>query len=138
MSRWKITYHKHRKLSPLSYWVHQGTDKNDRAYRECTTFEPPFPNKIVGKGHPYLKVAILGAELEFASMTELEHCITILSRKVLPTTISLSKARGTGYGPNNHWLSRFPAHLKSWAKRERLVATLKKVKYEISKDGIGF
>jgi hypothetical protein len=105
---------------------------------ECEEFVPPFPFKVVGKGFPYLKVTFLGNELEFASMLEVDHFREVLMQKNLPTTTSLSAIRGTDYGPNNHWLSRLPANLKSWVKREKLVAAMNKVKRDIESAKINF
>ncbi|NJO92243.1 MAG: hypothetical protein HC831_27190 [Chloroflexia bacterium] len=58
--------------------------------------------------------------------------------KHLPSTIELSNKRGTGYGPNNHWLSRLPGNIKSFAKREKIVKALVKAKDEIVKCGYIF
>ena len=107
-------------------------------YSNCTEFEPPFPPKDPLKGFPLLTVQILGFEFKFASRLELEHVIDILSKKKLPTTIELSNERSTGFGPNNHWLSRLPGNLKSWAKREKITRALIRTIADIEKSGIEF
>jgi hypothetical protein len=138
MSQWKISYHTSRKFSPISYWVHEGIGENVNPYMECEEFVPPFPYKLMNQGFQYLQVTFQGNELGFASMLEVDHFREILMQKNLPTTKSLSVIRGTGYGPNNHWLSRLPANLKSWVKREKLIAAINKVKREIENAKVNF
>ena len=138
MSNWNISYFKERKFSPLSYWVHIGSNKVQCAYSECNEFHPEFPKKVISKGYPYLFVKVVGFDFEFASILELNHCLDILKQRNLPTTISLSEQRGTGYGPNNHWLSRLPSKLKSWTKREKIISALYKAKEGIKHENIKF
>lgn len=138
MSKSEIVYEKSRRTSPLSYWVHRGVNESDVPYGSCTEFIPPFPCKHAIKGFPYLRVKVVGFEFEFSSNHEVSHCIEILQQKNLPTTSSLSGVRGSGYGPNNHWLSRLPAKLKSWNKREKIIMALKQAKNNIKLSGIEF
>jgi hypothetical protein len=133
MSKWELKYFPERVKSPVSYWVHKGVNEEQLFYQNCVEFEPEFPSKDPVKGFPFLIVRVLSVELQFASMYELEHVIEILSMKHLPTTIELSDKRGTGYGPNNHWLSRLPGEIKSYTKREKIVKALIKAKDEIVK-----
>jgi hypothetical protein len=69
-------------------------------------------------------VELDGFTFRFASLAELDHCVEILSQRVLPTSRRLSEIRGTGYGPNNHWLSRLPKGTKTWKHRQKAVAYL--------------
>jgi len=138
MSKSKLIYTESRKISPVSYWVHYGMDEHDRPYSQCDDYTPPFPPKDPVKGYPYLLVTVIGFELEFASSLELDHCIEILMQRNLPTTTYLSEQRGTGQGPNSHWLSRLPSELKSWSKRERIVAALIKAKEKLLSEKIRF
>ncbi len=138
MSKWELKYFAERVKSPVSYWVHKGINEEMVFYQNCVEFEPCFPPKDSVKGFPLLIVSVLGIELHFASMLELEHVIGILSMKHLPTTIELSNKRGTGYGPNNHWLSRLPGEVKSYTKREKIVKALIKAKTEVVKSGSAF
>lgn len=68
-----------------------------------------------------------GVVLRFSSRTQLEECLRVLSLKPLPTSRRLSAARGSGAGPNGHWLSRLPAHLKSPRARVKVVNALTQV-----------
>lgn len=47
-----------------------------------------------------------------------------LSQKVMPTSMQLSAKRGGSVGPNSHWLSRLPKHVKPWRYREKAVSYL--------------
>lgn len=138
MSRWKIDYYAERQFSPLSYWVHAGIGEKDRHYVQCSQYDPPFPAKDPLKGFPFLIVSVSGFAFEFASLPELDHCIDILGQKNLSSTAALVAKRGGGYGLNSHWLSRLPAKLKPWSKREKIVEALQKVKAEIEYKKIKF
>jgi hypothetical protein len=138
MSRWDLRHHEERKFSPLSVWVHRGVGEDEPAWIDGPEHSPPFPGGTPLKGYPYLIVTVLGFDLEFASGQELDHCIEILSRKNLPTSRALSRVRGASHGPNRHRLSRFPATLKLWAKRERIVSGLTSAREAIRKRGVEF
>tara|TARA_B100002003_G_scaffold161584_1_gene150008 strand:+ start:1422 stop:1853 length:432 start_codon:yes stop_codon:yes gene_type:complete len=138
MSKLTLDYSEQRRFSPMTYWVHRGVNESDTYYEHCSAFEPPLPNKDPLKGYPYLTVSVLGFHIEFSSSNEMEHFIEVMEQKNLPTTISLSKQRGSQNGPNSHWLSRFPAHLKKWEKREKLVLAVKKAKESAEVSGNGF
>lgn len=138
MSKLKLTYFEQRRFSPMTYWVHKGINEEDTHYEKSIAFEPPLPAKDPLKGYPYVTVSVLGFQIEFASSSEMEHFIEVMEQKNLPTTISLSKLRGNQNGPNSHWLSRFPAHLKKWEKREKLVLAVKKAQKSSEVSGNGF
>ncbi|WP_090366682.1 hypothetical protein [Ferrimonas sediminum] len=138
MKKWEFLYDDKNRGTNISYWVHIGVDEESKGYWSCDEYIPPFPAKVPGKGYPLLLVVVQGWSFSFASMVELTHCIDVLSQKNLPTTMALSKQRGTSAGPNSHWLSRFPSKFKPWRKRERLVTVFKKVRAEIARESINF
>ncbi|MEP2651750.1 MAG: hypothetical protein ABJH06_07110 [Paraglaciecola sp.] len=138
MSKWKFEYLRNRRKTPISYWVHKGVGEQINGYVWCKEFEPPFPKKKPTKGFPFLTVTVKGLEIEFASSYEIKHFLEVMEQKNLPTTRYLSNLRGTGYGPNNHWLSRFPSHLKSWAKREKIIDSVKRAKKSLDASGADF
>jgi hypothetical protein len=117
--------------SPVSFWAHQhiGSD----VWRGATSYEPPLPNPIPGKGWARIEVELDGVILEFASAHEIAHVIDVLSKNPLPSTRRLSEERGTSHGPNSHWLSRLPAKAKSQKFRQRLVKFLKKAQIELAR-----
>lgn len=87
-------------------------------------FFPPAPTEIPHRGYSVLNVEFDAYELQFCSRAHLDHYIEVLSQKPLPSSRRLSILGGTGWGPNQHWLSRLPAELKESKKRARLVAAL--------------
>jgi len=133
-----MDYYGERRLSPVSYWVHAGVGEVQAPYQQCTDHRPTFPPEDPLKGFPYLTVAILGFDFEFASMAELDHCVDILEQKNLPSTSQLCRRRGSGHGPNSHWLSRLPGRLKAWPKRVRIVAALREAKAALLAKGVPF
>ncbi len=122
MARWRIEFDENYRSSPVSFWVHRHQD-ND-IWAEATRFEPPLPQAIVSKGYPRLIIDAFGTKLEFSSIEEVEHCRQVLSQKNLPTSRKLASLRQSSLGPNSHWLSRLPADLKPWRKREKLLPLL--------------
>ena len=116
----------------MSYWVHVEVDGSQ--WHESSEFEPPLPGPVAGKGYPRFFVEFDGCTFEFASLAELRVCITTLGQKLLPTTIRLSKDRGSSMGPNSHWLSRLPPRTKPWRYRERAVAYLAKSLAEFERE----
>ena len=119
MSKWRIEYRDEFKGTPVSFWVHKNLD--DMVWTQANRFDPPLPAPVADKGYRYLVVDALGTELEFASVEEAEHVLSVLSQKNMPSTTQLSRERTASYGPNRHWLSRFPCKLKPWSKRQKLI-----------------
>lgn len=119
--RW-IEYTPTWRPGPLSYWVH--VEQDGQAWCDAERFEPPLPNPVPGSGYARFFVEFKGHRFEFASLDELRACIEILGRKLLPTTLRLTKDRGGDLGPNQHWLSRMPPKTKPWRFREPAVAYL--------------
>src|SRR5262245_11069889 len=112
------------KPSPMSYWVH--VEKDTRTpWSEATEFEPGLPPPVPGKGWARYFVEVEDCTLEFASLHELTECVRVLSMKPLPTSKRLAAQRGGTAGPNSHWLSRLPAHIKSGPRKHRVVEYLK-------------
>ncbi len=122
MSRWRIEFLSEYRETPVSFWVHRHSDHD--VWAEATEYDPPLPKPIPAQGYPRLIVDAFGTELHFASIEEARHVREVLAQKHLPTTIRLSSLRQSGRGPNSHWLSRLPGHLKPWRKREKLVSLL--------------
>jgi hypothetical protein len=122
MSRWRIEYVAQYRSSPLSYWVHH--NKDDDVWLDAHEFDPPLPEAIPEKGFPRLIIDAFGTDLEFASLHEAVHAREVLAQKNMPTSIQLATERGSSKGPNSHWLSRFPASLKPWNKRQKLLRIL--------------
>src|SRR5215831_11109857 len=102
---------------PMTFWVHRHLDAD--SWSTASTFDPPKPAPVSGRGYATYFVEIDGVTFKFASLDEFRECIRVLSLKVLPSTRALSAARGTGVGPNSHWLSRLPSRAKPWRYRER-------------------
>ena len=138
MKKYHIEYNQTRKYSPLSVWVHKATTRDKVEWRNSETYEPPFPNKVVLKGYPYLVVSVGDFELEFASSHEVRHCISILNQKNLPSTKSMVCSGSTTYTGYNHWLASYPANLKSWKLREKTVSLLLQSLKMVGSSGISF
>jgi hypothetical protein len=137
MAKWKINYFKERCFSPISYWVHIGDNHEDEHYFDAETFTPPFP-RHVSQGYPQVTLSVLSFDFIFYSALEMTHCMEVLGQKLLPTTIALSHQRVGAVGPNQHWLSRLPAKLKPWSKRQQLVKAIKQAMQAIKKEGLIF
>ena len=120
-SRFRFTHESDWRDAPMAYWVHVPDPTDPDSYT------PPAPVRLSSRGFVFLRVEYGPHELVFSSPEQLEHCIAVLSTKPLPTTRALSAKRGTGAGPNRHWLSRLPSELKSPAARFLLVRHLKSV-----------
>lgn len=131
MRRWRIEYNPVYTATPLSFWVHSHMDH--AVWIESSVFEPRLPEAIPGKGFPMLVVDAFGTELQFASIDEVDHFLDVIRQKNMPSTVALSKARGTIRGPNTHWLSRLPAGLKPWAKREKLISLVERARLDFTK-----
>ena len=113
--------------TPLTRWVHASVDGLPWYY--ASTFDPPLPRRVIGRGWPVWVVAHRGRELRFASRAEIEHAIDVLGGKVLPRPSTLvPRSEGWDWGhANSHWLSRLNAAWRPWPVRQRLVAKLEKV-----------
>ena len=111
--------------APMAYWVHVPLSPGGDAYW------PPAPPRVPHRGYPLLHVSIGGEELCFSAPAQLDHCIDVLMHRLLPTSRQLSLRRGTGAGPNGHWLSRLPAKLKSPRMRARVVKVLRAVRADV-------
>lgn len=119
MKKWRIEYRSKYTETPLSFWVHKHVDHE--VWRHANKFDPELPKAIPGKGYPVLIVKVLGVELEFSSVPEVEHFLFVISQKNMPSTRQLSLQRIHNYGPNRHWLSRLPSSIKPWTKRARII-----------------
>ncbi len=116
----------------MSYWVHVEVD--GKHWLDAREFVPPLPLPVAGRGYAGFFVELDGFTFYFASLAELDHCVEILSQRVLPTSRRLSEIRGTGYGPNNHWLSRLPKGTKNWKYRQKAVKYLSEARADFEKE----
>jgi hypothetical protein len=124
MKRHWIEYRPKRTHAPMTYWVHREAD--GKMWYESQAHDPPLESAVPGKGFPLFFVEYRDFTFVFASLAEVRVAIDTLGRKLLPTTIRLTEERGGGVGPNQHWLSRLPAHVTPWRYRELAVAYLVK------------
>ena len=109
----------------MAYWVH--IEQDGLAWYRAEAFAPPAPKPEGRAGFPVLCIESQGFVFRFTSKEQLAECIDVLGRKPLPTSRRLSARRGGGHGPNSHWLSRLPGHIKAPKARERAVADLQAV-----------
>lgn len=107
----------------MTYWVHVPAD--GRAWTDAQVFDPPAPRPVPGRGFPVFIVEFDRALLRFSSLAELRVCLHTLSQRVLPSNLRLTRKRGTGYGPSNHWLNRLPLRAMTWPYRQKVVKYLK-------------
>lgn len=115
--------------SPVAYWVHIEQDGNP--FYKSQEFDPPAPKKNLNGLYNIYNVEFNGYVFNFSSIHQYRHFIDIISQKILPRSIDLSKQRTGNYGPNGHWLSRLPAKTKSWKYRSALVEYLLKIEDEL-------
>lgn len=106
----------------MTYWVHLEAD--GKPWHQAQAYDPPAPAPLPGRGYALYTVEIDGAVLWFASLDELRTCISTLSHKVLPSNLVLTRKRGTGFGPSNHWLNRLPLRSMTWPYRQKVVKYL--------------
>ena len=116
-SPFSITYVEDWRRTTGAWWAHVRIPDGDGG---CI---PAAPKPLPHKGYAILLVQHGMHELEFCSGAHLQHYITVLSKKLLPTTRQLSAHSGAG--PNGHWLSRLPAEWKPYKKRLLLVEKLR-------------
>ena len=110
---------------PMAYWVHSEQAGSD--WRSSETYQPPAPRPEGRNGYPVLCIESQGFVFRFSSADQIRECIEVLGRKPLPTSLRLAAIRGTGHGPNSHWLSRLPGRMKSPKIRQRAVEDLHSV-----------
>ncbi len=129
MKNFRVDYAERWQDEPLAFWVHR--EQGDAPWYQTDDFDPPAPKPVPGKGYAIYCVEIDGMIFRFSSIPQIERCIEILGRKLLPRTIDLAAQRGTSKGPNSHWLSRLPKKAKPWRYREKAVKYLREVLAEI-------
>lgn len=126
MAKYWIEYTDSFQPSPLSYWIYKPLD--NVAWLHSSRFEPDLPKKDSLNGYKIYKIEHKGHELFFISVFEIEYCISILEQKVLPTTFELAeKSWMKGY-QHLHWLTKWPADIKSYKDRLAIIKLLEKVK----------
>ena len=107
---------------PMAYWVH--VEQRDSDWRSSESYVPPAPQPEGRNGYPVFCIESQGFVFRFSSKEQLAECVEVLARKPLPTSRRLSALRGGGHGPNSHWLSKLPGHVKSPKVRQRAVEDL--------------
>ena len=123
MKRHYVRYTAEWVAGPMSFWVHADPDAwYPTGARRPRPAAPRGIRPVPGRGYPAFYLEVSDFTFCFASLEELRACIGTLSPRVLPSTIA--ESRGTEYGPNNHWLSRLPAQLLTWARRQKVVKYL--------------
>jgi hypothetical protein len=108
--------------APLAFWVHREVDAAH--WRDACVFDPPAPKPAAAGMYVFLCIEFRRDVLVFSSEHQLAEFIRVMSLHLLPTTSQLSASRGSGAGPNSHWLSRLPRRLKATRAREVLVKQL--------------
>ena len=102
----------------MTYWVHVPSEADPNK------LVPPTPTRIPGKGYAIYFVEVDGFTFQFASLNELQVCIDVLGKKLLPNTLVLAKQQGGD--PDQHWLRKMPDETKPWRYREKAVKYLEK------------
>lgn len=125
MKRHWIEYWHCEPMLPMTFWVHHSVRRHG-PWIDATEFDPPRQPPVPGKGYPIFHVEFNGFTFMFASLAEIRECTRVLGTKALPSTLNLSRERGTSVGPNSHWLSRMLARTKAWRYRKEAVAYLNK------------
>lgn len=115
--RW-IDYAETWTRSPMTYWVHIESSSDP------TETMPPAPASIPGKGYPVYYVEVDGFTFQFASLDEVQVCIDVLGKKLLPHTLRLARDRDAD--PDEHWLRKMPERTRPWRYREKAVKYLEK------------
>lgn len=126
MKKFHVDYAETWKNSPLAYWVHRETDR--KPFWEAEAFDPPAPRKDLNGKYKIYHVEFDGVDLEFSSREQYQHFIEVMSCRLLPRSLDLSRERCSSCGPNSHWLSRLPADLKKWKTRQTLVKYLLEIR----------
>lgn len=122
---YRIEYTDDWRTAPMAYWVH--IEQDGRHWRAAERYLPAAPAPVAHRGYRVICVEANGVELRFTSRAQLAECARVLALKPLPTTRRLSAIRGTGAGPNGHWLSRLPVAVKSARARPGVVRLLRRV-----------
>lgn len=122
VSKISIRYSNERIKSPLGFWVHKALDA--AVWDKATQYEPPLARYVSGKGYPTYGIEYKGHYLYFCSEDEINHCIDVLSKKVLPAPKYLAKIAGHSGYKHLHWLTKWPADIKSWKDRQQIVKYL--------------
>jgi hypothetical protein len=109
----------------MAYWVH--VESGEEPWYQAKEYDPPAPQPDGKLGYRVLCVELRGMTFRFSSREQLDACIKVLSCKPLPSSKRLSALRGSGAGPNQHWLSRLPASIKSFKGRQQVIEGLRDV-----------
>ena len=113
----------------MAYWVH--IEKDATSWIDSKEYIPAAPKPEGKNGFRILCVEFSDMVLRFSSREQIEECIRVLEMKPLTSSKRLTDLRGGRTGPNGHWLSRLPAHVKSPKNRTLIVQKLLMVSHEI-------
>ncbi|MBN9672355.1 hypothetical protein [Roseibium aggregatum] len=124
MKRYWIAYQDMPVWSPMAFWVHLPTRRN-QIWVYADAYDPPLTRPVGGRGFPAFLVEIDGFTFYFASLAELRELIRVFEMKLMPSVRHLCRERGSSKGPNSHWLSRLPARVKPWRYRQKALPFLR-------------
>lgn len=127
MKRVEFGYVSDWKSNSMAYWVH--IEEGKSIWSKSKKFNPPAPIKDGVQGYRKLTIEFDGFIFEFTSEAQFEEFITVMSKKLLPTSFELANKRPGSKGPNSHWLSRLPGKTKPWRYREKLIQYCKKISF---------
>lgn len=121
--RLTLSYRDHPVRTPVGPSVHKAPP--GQVWTVATSYTPPFPGRVPGKGFPVWTLSHRGRALVFASPEEIAHVADILSQRVLPRPWKLvGGARAYGMY-NRHWLSRLHKSWTPWPIRQEIVRRLR-------------
>jgi hypothetical protein len=100
--------------------------------RQIAGWEPPLPKAVPGKGYAYYFVEVGDFTFEFASLEEIDVCISVLEQKHLPSTDKETET--ARMGPGSHWLNKLPSRVRPWRYREKAVEYLRKARKELEQE----
>lgn len=123
-----VSYSRDFRPSPISFWVGppvsfyiQRTGQNGRPLSPTFCRNPIYTSRMLWA---YLEANLNGVDLHFATILELDHLLEVFKRKVLPKGANLIPGFDRPGLPNNHWLSRLPAHSLSFKFRQDVIRFL--------------
>jgi len=114
MKRHWVEYTETWVKGPMTPWVHVAS--------EAGMLMPPAPSPIAGKGFAIYYVEVDRFTFQFASLDEIQVCLEVLGKRLLPSSIQLAK-RVSG-DPAQHWLRTMPDSTKPWRYRQKAVKYL--------------
>ncbi len=124
-----IEYSDSWKNVPMAFWVHRILD--EKSFIDAAAYDPPAPKPNSKGEYKIYHIEFNGITLRFSSIYQFDEFIRVMSKKVLPRSLDLSRIRCDNYGPNRHWLSRLPSKAKAWKIREQMTKYLCSIKNDL-------